>query len=71
MYISNNNSSEWNETDFNRGDAKATSFEDDAYAAGGDAFAKPTHNSTSNQHVLHFLYSLCLSVLILIFYVWF
>lgn len=42
-------------TNFNGDDAKATSFEDDVYAAGGDTFAKHTHKSTSNQHALHFL----------------
>lgn len=40
-------------TDFDGGDAKTASFEDDAYAASSNAFAQPTHHSSCHQHVLH------------------
>ena len=40
-------------TDFDGSDAKATSFEHDAYAAGGDALAEATDHSAADDHVFH------------------
>jgi hypothetical protein len=41
-------------TDFDRSDAKATGFEYDADAAGGDAFAEAADDSAGDENVLHF-----------------
>lgn len=40
-------------TDFNGSDTKATGLENDADAAGGDAFAKATDDSPADENVFH------------------
>jgi len=42
-------------TNFNGSDSKSTSFEKQTDTTGSNTFAKTTNNSTSHQHVLHFL----------------
>jgi len=40
-------------TDFDRGDTKATGFENDANATGGDALAEAANDAAGDQNVLH------------------
>jgi len=41
-------------TDFDGSNAEAAGFEDDADAAGGDAFAEAANDSAGDENVLHF-----------------
>lgn len=59
MKIGMKRKEEWEEegkrgTNFDGSDTQATGLEDDAYAAGGDAFAEAADDAAGDQHVLHY-----------------